>query len=829
MSRSTKPHRIRVQTTEPQPAEPNKIRTRLFAHVEVWATEHAAEYIVCTQTEKHLEEVRLKLASAKLKEITGGSTSITAPPATPRRQPAAPVRGPHGNQGRVGRGGPPQRPVQQIAQQGGRKPYGFVPLPDNFPSAPPIWHDGTCDGDLYSGEVRFELTTLTPMLVGWERRKLDEEQEGDPWRTTHVKVEPSEDRNEWLEKAAIQACSDGGRPDQVQRYVKDLENHVVDLQVPEVGWVHASKTVLFPLRAPWGDRPVLIPGDTLKGLLRHEVGALLGAPMERVAEQLYSYRPNLRFPDSPIGRRLEPRLARVTETTEVSVDDEKYPCPHKVDVLAMATHKEQGYFPRLKKVHGKTVWANGKPLQENAPLHAEPYRGGMGGGDRFPSDCLSADARGRIVHTEIDVSRIEVECKDQPVGQETLDQYATTLTHYFEESAGHFSARHPNIGKDTQKRGKAIRAVQKAASKAFQVGDIIWVEWDTREDTEEEARIVSFGWHYYYRWAYQDSIRRRGLLRSERAGLCATEEEKQVDAEGAPTKLTSVRRLFGYVGDNDGSQKIGANHYTQLMGRVSPNAAIEVVAQDEDEKTRFLLPVLLKELGMPRPSAVEHYVRQPPATPRSDRAAYATYGDAKRYDSPGELAGRKLYLDRADAHVPPGNDDGPWSDSSESNRMNDRSTIAVGASRPGRVFRFTCRFRDLESGELSALLLALCPHQFRAAVGGNHPSGYCTKLGYARPLGWGAVRIEAKEILFLEDDVNGRSCLQKWEKGPSDWFEAHRDKLVAPCLEEWLGVHRHKDPEAGDYPRFPDQNGEIFKYHAKLRGEHATARRYTRG
>ena len=49
----------------------------------------------------------------------------------------------------------------------------------------------------------------------------------------------------------------------------------------------------------------------------------------------------------------------------------------------------------------------------------------------------------------------------------------------------------------------------------------------------------------------------------------------------------------------------------QLMGRLSANAAIEVVAPGDTTEKRFLPPTFLKELGMPRPSAVEHYLEQP--------------------------------------------------------------------------------------------------------------------------------------------------------------------------------------------------------------------------
>jgi hypothetical protein len=57
-----------------------------------------------------------------------------------------------------------------------------------------------------------------------------------------------------------------------------------------VGQLPNNKSVLCPLRPLWGKRPVIIPGDSLKGLLRHELGALLGAPMERVSEHSYTNR-----------------------------------------------------------------------------------------------------------------------------------------------------------------------------------------------------------------------------------------------------------------------------------------------------------------------------------------------------------------------------------------------------------------------------------------------------------------------------------------------------------------------------------------------------------
>jgi CRISPR-associated protein (TIGR03986 family) len=506
-----------------------------------------------------------------------------------------------------------------------------------------------------------------------------------------------------------------------------------------------------------------------------------------------------------------------------TLDGQAYNFPEELDILYMAIGR-QDYYPRRV-----TDRATNEKYTEYPPPGSEPYKGGMGGGERMPPSVLSAAARGRIIHTRIGVGALGVEHAGKPVCDEVRDQYFRTLKHLLDSETGHFSARHPNVGKE-QKIGKAgVDAIRQAAGKVFQDGDLIWVEWD-----KQQERIVSLGWHYYYRWAYVDTVRLKDW-REGRPGLFPLPDETTPDRTGAPIGLSPVRRLFGYTGDNKGSAGIGEGDHSQLMGRLSINTAIEVVNPGEADEIRFLPPIFLKELGQPRPSAVEHYLQQPhqPNRRPSDRARLASYGDAvggaaAGYDEPGKLAGRKFYLDRegACASTPWNNapwDDprwgaAPWADFSETNRLNDRSTLALQASRPGRTFRFTVRFRDLDPSELAAVLAALCPNQFSEALGGAATGDYCSKLGYARPLGWGSVRIEAKKLLLLNtsrekptldpDDVYGRV-----EKFAETW----------PGLADWLAIHRRDHLEAGDYPT---KNGQIYLYHTTLRGDHALDRRY---
>lgn len=740
---SDKPHRIRVRVLDGKPREPNRLKSNelKMPHLDVIDAGSRTEFVICAVTERHLEQVRGKLAAIGLEEIPRGDTSVAAPPPAPgNAQPAA--------------SGGPQRQERQQAPAAADtwplppKPYGFVALPENLTTAPPVWHDGTGAAGRLSGEIRFEIEALTPLLVGWERRVVGGDGD-EPW--------------------PVPASIGGAGP------------------------LAPKKPVLCPLRAPWGNRPVIIPGDSLKGLLRHELAALLGAPMERVAERSYSYRPNSLFPKVESGRRLVPRLARVPEGgVEMrplqTGGSHNVRVPARLDLLST----------NLKYDKNHSLTSNYYRFDGGS---GTPYRGGQGAGEKLNSSrklhsSLIADPNGPTETVEVPSA--------------AKAGYLATLRHLTDLTHGHFSERHPDVS-DILSGDKARDRILKAAgSVVFRPGDLIWVEWDI-----DKRCIVSLGWHYYYRWAYTDSVRWRAGT-GERQGLFPLEEERALGEDGAPKELSAVRRLFGYTGDNDGSAGIGKDDHAQLMGRISVNAGIEVVADGDTGDSRFLPPTFLTELGLPRPSAVEHYIQQPyhPGSRPSDRATLVTYGDASGYDNPGALAGRKFYLDRQDAYS-----EEPWKDDSPANRANERSTLALEASCPGRCFRFTVRFRDLDPAEVAAIVVALCPHQFHSLLGGAHPDGYCSKLGYARPLGWGTVRIEARKLLQLAT-ADGPPALRAVQD-LVPWVEQNHQPKAAQA--EWLAIHRCKHPSAADYPR---EGGNIYTFHAKLRAEHSRARRY---
>lgn len=751
-----KPHkkvRVRVRTLDGRARnkdELDKLKSKglNMPFLDIEHTTVYSEFIVCAAKDAQIARARERLAGVGLEAIDGDTTIAVKASNVAMQQFSQSGLKP-GGKSQIPNGAGQRREAHRTTAANANaklpnKPYGFVALPQSFRTKAPVWHDGTTSAERFSGELRFEIETLTPLLVGWERGVVGE------------------------------TASDWPAPTQLG------EERLAE-----------KKSVLCPLRAPWGQRPVVIPGDSLKGLLRHELGALLGAPMERVAERSYSYRPNALF-TKEAGARLVARLARMPHdgfTLQAFDDKTQVRVPTTLELLPTKLQYD--------KRRGKT--SNYYRFDDD---DRQNYRGGQGAGERLNSK--------RELHRSLTANPGD-STETVTLSETVQRRYLATLRHLVDTAHGHFSERHPDVPGTLKGSDARERILKAARDVVFEPGDFIWVEWDTVNKC-----VVSLGWHYYYRWAYTDTVRTRGGAR-ERHGLFALDTERASDAEGAPTELSFVRRLFGYCGDNEGSAGIGKEDHTQLMGRLFVNAALEVVGESDTESARFEKPVFLKELGMPRASAVEHYLVQPhhPGSRPSDSATLVTYGDAEGYDTPGELAGRKFYLDRQ-------GDVTKAEDRSDTNKKNDRSTIALEASTPGRKFRFTVRFRDLDADELAAVAVALCPEQFKRVLVQDTEAEYCSKLGYARPLGWGSVRIEAKELFLLDEHAEVPTL--KRVEDLRYWIE--KEYIETETQSAWLAIHQRSHPGAGDYPRGGD--GKIYTFHTKLRADHSRLRRYKR-
>ncbi|RJP34723.1 MAG: TIGR03986 family CRISPR-associated RAMP protein [Candidatus Omnitrophota bacterium] len=729
-------------------------------------------------------------------------------------------------------------------------PYHFVPVPTNSDGTvraivdEPVFHDGTpkiLDNDKketrISGELQCTLTALTPLLVG-----------NDQYEVKYIKGATK---------------------------INDQQ-----MQLPDK-WgipypVSIDKKVLEPLRLDDEDKRVLISGSSLKGMLRKSLGALLGAPMERVGERKYTYRPNLGFPEHNIRYECRPAIIQkennkiyakllYSNVLVYFVRNDAYEIlgsPKakqkfenvKIDNIEI---KRGRYIRNIDKELSKRIEKrDGKKANLNHICFI--YKGGIDGKGLLAKAFSPTSSVYKYVMIKLEDWN---NCKNEPpleIEEEVYEKYIESQNQLKDDQSGHLRSEHPLRKKfpdseqeNNQEREYTLQHLQSSIEKNtdMEENQLIYVEVEL--ENNDPKRIVSLGHHFYYRWAYRDSVwEKNGRWRSV---LEPAKDEKIVAEKLCPTKLTGPRLLFGYVTEtkNNGTLQIEKGPFDKLAGRLAFNIAVEQIETqprqrfvNEDQKSI----VSLKVLGMPRPSSVEFYLNQENRYQRNDGNRLITYGDLHDDHLTGELNGRKFYLHQPDAAT----DISCYQTTDKEIITGDQATFARFISTPKTKFRFTFRFRDLRPWELGAVLFALNPNYIQDIQSefpkpwtslhnylDNRPWNetneqypmFALKLGHGRPLGLGSLKIEIDRLLTI-NSKQGLDPVENHEEWKNNFLKPFAGKLkneggVAfdPVLCQWLKIHQYYGRKRCKYP---EKKGKIFEYHTEIRREHAKARRMYR-
>jgi len=176
--------------------------------------------------------------------------------------------------------------------------------------------------------------------------------------------------------------------------------------------------------------------------------------------------------------------------------------------------------------------------------------------------------------------------------------------------------------------------------------------------------------------------------------------------------------LFGMVGDK---QAIGSRiRFTDALP--SPQ---------DDYKDYYAPLVILRELASPKTSATEFYLKRP------KNSDLWNYDYAIRYDEKGnpqkipdykpEIRGRKFY----------------WHSGKQphTNELNERNCMVRPVNK-GKEFHFRVYFDGITEEELKKLIWILNL--------GSNENQYCHKIGKAKPLGFGSVKIKVNKAFFRE-------------------------------------------------------------------------------
>lgn len=645
-------------------------------------------------------------------------------------------------------------------------PYGFVPFnPQGVVSDEPVWHDGSSGDELLSGEILCSMKALTPLLAGNARYQIRK----------------------------------GGEADGEQQV--DLAH----LKQWEFADLKPGKQIAEPLRLK--DGRVVIAGSALKGMIRHSLGALLSAPMERVAERHYSYRPNLDFNQGAKEKYVtRPALVVASQnggwTVEV-FDNARaalFVRGNAEDIVRSAASSDgiSGTIQGIDKSANRLTKQNDSSVHLNHRL-AE-YKGGIDGQGLLAGAFTPPTKTYRLALVpKTSVVTLEITAE---LYQSYLEDQKHVLAN---KKEGHLTA-HPLHNLDVD---RAAREIER--NSPLSINQLIYVELKTESDkVTANSEIVSFGHHFRYRWAYTSSVREKGG--QVRDCLAPTASEQTLDGEGKPQMLTGARLVFGYVRSDD--TPIGKDDYERLAGRIAFNHAVSQHNPSflGDERKGYCVP--LRILGQPKSSAWEFYLQQP------NEGAPATYGDLPG-DSGGELAGRKFYW-----HQPSVQTEADIKATDAETINSDQATLARFICKPQTTFKFAIRFSQLRLWELGALLVALEPHRL---IKNGQQGQYAHKLGLGRPLGMGSVGIKIDKLLVRKTGETQLSS-QPLEGGElvDQALGKMRGKLITggemPDGQNfWLELHQYQNGKKRSYPQ--DNKGNVFGWHTEVRREYSKLRR----
>lgn len=651
-------------------------------------------------------------------------------------------------------------------------PYNFVPVDATQAVTDEVrGHDGRPPrpGEvLVTGTLKVEIEAITPLLVGHSQFPVRDLANRSLLAFT----------SDWFRNQA-------SGPEERERLLQSA----------------LEKNVLQPMRAVWLQHsPVLIAPESLKGALMGSVQSLTAAPMSRVADERYSFRPNL------AGRpgSANPRCIAVIEAIRYQPDR------HAIEELTVTLAPEsQIIFVQSERdlrglgQIGQTVSAGtALMIERRGTRRKHNPRGGRGS-----REVLAADHRiHRYLHG--------------------LDGQAILLRHF----KGHRIHPHPavllpdaftSLGCIHLGQGNAWLATFNENLAAvwaqygspaglgqtppeWRVGDVLYVEVDS---LTKPSTLVTMGHHFYYRSGYIDSVARQwsgldvnGSVRHEkRQELRPHLHERSAERP----RLSAARSIAGFVDDAaaPSGERVGdwAKPWGHRMaGRIAFNHAVEQGCDlpaemrfwNAGEFYAYYCPddqrdegwTLLPELGGPKASAVEHYLQQPEISPVAGVSGLWTYGDSLRIptDGPPEiarrspgLAGRKVYphqFSRIEARMDPVcnvNDRSAPEARAQRTELasNPRAQWARWILNAGSVLRCTLDVKDLRLWELGAVWAALRPgdwagwlqqavehsdvssklpfslHALKLAdvQARNRAELYGNKLGHGRPLGMGSV------------------------------------------------------------------------------------------
>lgn len=225
-------------------------------------------------------------------------------------------------------------------------------------------------------------------------------------------------------------------------------------------------------------------------------------------------------------------------------------------------------------------------------------------------------------------------------------------------------------------------------------------------------------------------------------------------------------------------------------------------------------PLRLAILGSPKPTTTLFYLRKKNGAWNQEERTSPGAATKVGYDGPNLLRGRKFYRHH-----------GPSLNRLEyeraGNRTDHQHRTVRGVRAPGNIFEFTVHFHNLAPVELGALLWTL-------SLSSEEKCFF--RLGYAKPLGFGSVKLVVEQVELLDpaarySSLRSSGWRQASPKERGEWSAAFEQAMQRcygqplsklPNIVDLLALLRDPVPALPiHYPRtnvIPDPEGKNFEW-----------------
>ncbi len=331
------------------------------------------------------------------------------------------------------------------------------------------------------------------------------------------------------------------------------------------------------------------------------------------------------------------------------------------------------------------------------------------------------------------------------IGPELIDLPEDVLK-AFENLIKDYQERHREEVQSRQRKGQdpgkpagdkpgLSRFIYRTEEKSFKEGELVYAMLEGKEDNPRVKFLMPVS---VSRVSYLHSV---GELLPDFLHRCKDYNN-----------LCPACRVFSWVHDSE--EETGIYERTSYAGRVRFSHGI--IAGNYEIENEITLAIL----STPKPTTTSFYLLNSKGQP-DPMVTYDT-GDAR-------LRGRKFYRHQGEAR--------PEEYSIE--EKSDQNRTVQGVQKPGAMFNFTVDFENLAPLELGALLYAL-----------ELEEGMVHRLGYAKPLGFGSVKVTVEKTEIIDWETRLKSI-----EPNSGWQTVNLSKYKQDFLKEMRTYYGKKFDE----------------------------------